>query len=82
MYIFNYICIHIQLTWLNATRPDIEIMKNRYYITQKLIAGRKYKFKLKPLNENKDQIHYIGVYANMVLFIFFIFKFLFCTTIL
>lgn len=45
----------------------MEIMKNDY-TTILLTAGKKHKFTLKPLNEHKNQIHYIGVYANMVLF--------------
>lgn len=49
-------------------RPNIEIMKNEYYTTVQLIAGHKYEFTLKTLGEHKEQLHYIGLYANMVLF--------------
>ncbi|VVC44103.1 PKD/REJ-like domain,EGF-like, conserved site,EGF-like domain,PLAT/LH2 domain [Cinara cedri] len=54
----------LRFTWLYDKRPDIGIMNNETY-TINIMAGEKYEFTLKTFSERQNNIHYIGISANM-----------------
>ena len=59
-----YTAIYKQVTWTRDRRPDSALMADEQY-TMKILAGDNCQMMLQTNKSHQNDIHYIGIFADM-----------------